>query len=258
LGRPVLPDGPLAKRPKDAAGSGFGGLRRARRACCRFSAFQVGNPTATLLNLVKLLTHNCLYIPKSIRLFSRTMKFRLGCFNTYLLLSLLVASALGCQSVAQRQAERKSTREQRKAFATLRVHLEYPNGPTNKVSNVEIFGVPTQIHKDPFLTELNLTGASLVDTPDGLFGMSVQFDRHGITMLDSVTTQFRGRRLAFFCQYGIKKEVTTTWLAAPMIVRPVIDGRLQFTPVSKKEEAEKIILGLNNRIRINKKEGTTW
>ena len=46
------------------------------------------------------------------------------------------------------------------------------------------------------------------------------------------------------------------WLAAPLIRRPIADGVLTFTPDASREEAEKIVKGLNNVTEKIKKDPT--
>ena len=86
---------------------------------------------------------------------------------------------------------------------------------------------------------------AVVDTRDGGFAIRVQYDRHGTLVLDSVTTQYRGRRIAIFSQYGSGKLERSRWLAAPY-GSPITDGVLLFTPSATREESEEIVLGLNN------------
>jgi len=64
--------------------------------------------------------------------------------------------------------------------------------------------------------------------------------------LESITTANRGKRIAIFTQFGVEKAAKQRWLAAPMIARRLTDGVLIFTPNATREEADEIVLGLNN------------
>ena len=64
-------------------------------------------------------------------------------------------------------------------------------------------------------------------------------------VLDSVTNENHGRRVAIFTQYGVGKPELSRWLAAPY-GSPITDGVLLFTPLASREESDEIVLGLNN------------
>ena len=67
---------------------------------------------------------------------------------------------------------------------------------------------------------------------------------------------YHGKRFAIFCKFGehLKNE---RWLAAPVISRRIADGVLIFTPDATREEADEIVLGLNNVGREVEKK-TKW
>jgi hypothetical protein len=75
----------------------------------------------------------------------------------------------------------------------------------------------------------------------GSFQIMVQFDRRGTWLLEQYTTAHRGRRIGIFSQFGDAR-----WLAAPMMNKRISDGVLVFTPDASREEADRIVLGLNN------------
>jgi len=75
----------------------------------------------------------------------------------------------------------------------------------------------------------------------GGFGIRLQFNRHGALVLDTMTTSHRGQRVAIFAHFNEAR-----WLAAPLISRRLVNGEFIFTPDATREEAERIVLGLNN------------
>ena len=164
------------------------------------------------------------------------MKLRLARFNPYFLL-LVVAMVAGCKTAGER------TRD--KALSTFRLHLEGNPGRTETTAVIQIAGVELYVDNLPFLDETSVTNAAVVDTRDGGFAIRVQYDRHGTLILDSVTTENRGRRIAIFTQYGAGKLEHSRWLAAPY-GSPITDGMLIFTPMATRQESEEIVLGLNN------------
>ena len=166
------------------------------------------------------------------------MKIRLARFNCYLLLAMLALIA-GCKTAGERIHD--------KALSTFRLHLEGGPGGAGSLAAIQIAGTELYVNTAPFLDETSVTNAAVVDTRDGGFAIRVQYDRHGTLVLDSVTAENRGRRIAIFTQYGAGKLERSRWLAAPS--SPVTDGQLLFTPLTTREESEEIVRGLNNVAR---------
>jgi preprotein translocase subunit SecD len=159
------------------------------------------------------------------------MASRVVRFNSYLLLALLSLCAVGCKSMKKKDA------------TTLRLHQEVGADAGERSSPVPIYRASpmyVNVEKNPFITEGHITKASVIDAL-GSFQIMIQFDRRGTWLLEQYTTAHRGRRIAVFSQFG---EVR--WLAAPMMNKRISDGVLVFTPDASREEAERIVLGLNN------------
>jgi preprotein translocase subunit SecD len=166
------------------------------------------------------------------------MMIRLNRFNTYLLAALALVLACGCQT-----AERK----RKKAVSTLELHLEArPDGSERNTVAKIVRDNPIEItvQKAPFLTEAYVKEAKVIDTKGG-FALRIQFDRHGSWMLEAYTAENPGRRIAVLSQFGEKMK-ETRWLGAPMTTHRIGDGAITFTPDATREEAEQIVLGLNN------------
>ena len=169
-----------------------------------------------------------------------------GRINTYLLL-LAVMLLAGCKTSEERKRD--------KTVATFRLHLESNQGSGGSAAVIEIAGAQIAVDNTPFLDETSVTNATVVDTRDGGFAMQIQFDRHGTLVLDTVTTENRGRHLAIFSQFGPGGDlVKPRWLGAPYIGYSLAGGVLIFTPNSTREEAEQVVLGLNNAAKKLKKQ----
>ncbi len=164
------------------------------------------------------------------------MKIRFPPFNFYLLL-LVLALADGCKTAQQRHQD--------KIASTFRLYLEGNPNATDSTALIQIAGVELRVNNAPFLDEASVTNAAVVDTRDGGYAIRVQYDRHGTLVLDSVTNENHGRRVAVFTQYGVGKPEHSRWLAAPY-GSPITDGVLLFTPLASREESDEIVLGLNN------------
>lgn len=171
---------------------------------------------------------------------------RPGCFNTYFLgatLALAVAVA-GCT------AARKEERQRKLEQSSIRLHLSANPDPSGSTTNALVgraapFSVTIQ--KAAFLTEFNLERAEVSDTVGG-FVIALQFNPEGTLTLEQYTTAYRGRHIVIGAEFGPLR-----WLAAPVIRQRLADGRLVFTPDTTREEAERIVRGLNRVADLVKK-----
>jgi len=157
-------------------------------------------------------------------------------FNLYLVLATALALLSGCQ-----------TDKKKENLAALRVHLQAnPNdaGATQTVSVLRSAPVSVTITHDPILSEANILTAKVIDTPGG-FAVEVHFDESGSLMLEQYSAANPGRHFVIFGQWG-DKLVNGRWLAAPLITRRISTGVLAFTPDISREEANQLVLGLNN------------
>jgi preprotein translocase subunit SecD len=171
-----------------------------------------------------------------------------GRFNTYLFLLAVVLSS-GCKTPEERRHD--------KAIATFRLHLDTNQGGTDSTAVIEIAGAQLWVNNSPFLDETSVTNAAVVDTRDGGFAIQVQYDRHGTLVLNTVTTEYRGRHIAIFTQFGPGKLEQKRWLGAPYIGSSITGGVLIFTPNSTRAEAEQMVQGLNNVAKKFKKKKST-
>jgi hypothetical protein len=175
------------------------------------------------------------------------MKIRSVAFNTYLLAGVLL---LGCKS-PQAKMDSSESRKQKKELSTLRLHLEAFNDSSGRTQPVPILrAAPVMVNvlKSSFLDERDVLRATLKDSTGG-FVIQIQFNDHGILVLDGVSASNKGKRVAIMSSFGIDR-----WLAAPVFSRRITDGALTFTPDATREEAQRIVRGLNNAVAQIKKQ----
>ena len=158
-------------------------------------------------------------------------------FNTNLFLALFV----GLLATACKSPEEKKTADE---ASTLRLYLETEFDTTGeKTTVVPVYRsspVLIRISKEPLLDEGHLIDAEVVNTVGG-FAIQLKYDFRGTLTLESVTSTYRNQRLAIYCNFTEGR-----WLAAPKMATRVKDGVLVFTPDATREEAERIVRGLNN------------
>ncbi|MBI4324273.1 MAG: hypothetical protein HY674_03325 [Chloroflexi bacterium] len=168
------------------------------------------------------------------------MTIRSNPFNILLLwLAMALGLAAGCMTTREGTQGKEAT--------VLRFHLEVNPDGTHHNIPISVYGIPVNVQRDPFLDEGSIQEAAVVDSLGG-FSLKVRFDHHGTLVLDNMTTASKGQRIAVFSQFGQAR-----WLAAPVINRRISDGVFVFTPDATKEEAERIVKGLNNVAKAIKK-----
>lgn len=154
------------------------------------------------------------------------------------LAAVLLLCVAGCGTAEERK--------QKKAAANLRFFLEVNRDGTAQNQPIRVFRdqpVTINIHRESFLDTGFMERADLVSVPGG-HAIQVAFNKAGAMRLESVTTASRGQRVAIFAEWTQGR-----WLAAPVITRRIADGVFIFTPDASYEEAEMIVLGLNNLIK---------
>lgn len=162
-------------------------------------------------------------------------------FNIYLI-CLLVAVVAGCRSPEQKKAKQKE-----KQLSKLAVHLEVPPDSIEFSRTIQVFRekpIMVTVDKSPFLTEAQVTDAKIIPQRDG-WALSLKFDKRGTWLLEQYTTTNPGKHMAIFGMFGGEKQ-EARWLGAPVILHRISSGILTFTPDSTREEAEELVLGLNN------------
>ena len=172
-------------------------------------------------------------------------------FNIYLLAALWLLSVSGCKS-----PESKKEKEEKKQATLIEFHLEVNQDGTPLNEPVPVFREKPMyfnVDKSAFADNANVESAKLVDTMGGGFAIQVKLDWEGTQLLDGVTTGNRGRHIVIFSDFGQKR-----WLAAPVISKRISDGVIIFTPDATREETERIVRGLNNLVKKEKKRDSVF
>ena len=164
------------------------------------------------------------------------MKSRALLFNGFLVVVVL-AVATGCLTSEERQ--------RKKELSNIRVHVESDSqaDQSSAISVIRAAPVRFNIDREPVLDEHNVAVARVVDQIAG-FAIDVQFDRQGSWILERTTVVHKGKHLAIHSYFGEER-----WLAAPVIPGRNSTGHLTFTPDCTREEAERMVRGLNNTVR---------
>jgi hypothetical protein len=166
------------------------------------------------------------------------MKIRLAPFNIYLL-ALITVLAISCKTPEEKKLGKEAS--------TFRVYLASGAGPSGGVPVYRQSPIRLNVEREPFLTEIDLDSASVIDVPGG-FAFNAQFNGHGALVLEGVTVAHKGQYIAIHSSFGENR-----WLAAPLITRRISNGDLVFTPDATREEANRIANGLTNVIKKVKK-----
>lgn len=167
-------------------------------------------------------------------------------FNTYLLAGGLLLWFNGCASRDPRNVPE---------LAALRLHLEVNPDGTDRNSPVLVGRAApflVNLTKEPFLTEYQIVSASLVDSFGG-FSISVKFDTPGSWILEQYTVSNKGKRIGVSAIFGEAQE--PRWLGAPRISQHITNGVFVFTPDISRNDADRLVVGLNNFARDSKKGG---
>ncbi len=180
------------------------------------------------------------------------MKFCLRSFNIYLLLALMVAVA-GCES-AHSKKEKEAKPKKTKDIAVLRFHFEANPDKTDRTGEIAVYRahpVVLTVNRVAAIDESHIEKVELVEAL-GEFAIKVTLNSSGTTLLANNTSVNKNRHMAVFCQFGLKGEKLrdTRWLAAPYLDRAITDGVVIFTPDATREEAVRIVAGVNNAVKI--------
>jgi hypothetical protein len=189
-----------------------------------------------MFEFVVLPAHMGLYFAMRFRLFRRSMNSRLRGINIYLGTIVLVLLVAGCKTAEEKEREKEAS--------SLRLYLETEYDTTgDKTAVVPVFRkspILVRISKEPILDEGHLEAAEVVEVVGG-FAIRVKYDFRGTLVLESASSTYRGQRIAIYCMFTEGR-----WLAAPKMGTRIRDGVLIFTPDATREEAERIVRGLNN------------
>jgi hypothetical protein len=210
------------------------------------------------------------------------MKSYVRGFNIYLALASLFLAA-GCSSWS------KAGRFAKQEKSTIRFYLEGNRTDTSDTGTVLVTRerIPYIIQREPFLTEADLTKATMVEEPgpNGGYAIELVFDDHGALMLDMMTTANRGKHIVILSQFPPPAEEnpkgdtkpkksddtsdmqmretlpdthpelerpghprTSGWLAAVLVRQRNPSGIFRFSPDASHDETARIVRGLKNVI----------
>jgi hypothetical protein len=143
----------------------------------------------------------------------------------------------------------KTGKDKEAAEATfLRLHLETNRDGTQHNSSVPVYRAKPMllnVERNASLDEGFMKKAEVVDVDEfGGFAIRLIFNDTGKQRLDYLTTANKGRRLGIHARWTEDR-----WLGAPIITRRIDDGIFIFTPDASREEADRIVEGLENVIK---------
>lgn len=167
------------------------------------------------------------------RFFEWSMNLYLRRFNYYLFGVLVVLG--GCASGPDRAQQKEQS------LVQLFLEAEADIGDQTAIIQVcRSAPVPVRVYKRHFLDTAELVDAAIIDVVGG-FVVQLRFTPHGALVLEQITTAHRGSRIAIYAMFPAGR-----WLAAPVISNRITNGVLVFTPDATREEAERLVRGLNN------------
>ena len=172
------------------------------------------------------------------------MNTKLVRFNIFLIaMMLLVGCAHNKESVKKDDTQPKQKKSSGKEATKISFHCEMnPDGSGRCIQATIYRANPTiiMVDKVPYLNEGYVERADVVEFMD-TYAIRIKFDSTGTLILDELTTSNKGRHLAIFCHFSDAR-----WIAAPLITQRISNGVIVFTPDATREEAERIVRGLNN------------
>ena len=140
-------------------------------------------------------------------------------------------------------APKKSARQLRREKSTFTAHIETQDVGTQWCLKVQVdrqFPITLTVDRTPVLEEEHVDHAEVIDVIGG-FALKITLTERGASLLDAASASYRGLRLAVFSNFGQDR-----WLGAPIMNQRIRNGVLIFTPDATREEAERMVNGLNN------------
>jgi len=144
----------------------------------------------------------------------------------------------GCQTGDDAKKEKPD-----KEASTLRLHME-ENDIGLGVGKIEVIRanpIKLMVQKTAFLDEGDIAKAMVVEPKYGGHQIRIEYTARGKMALQMATAPRPGRHVAVW-----SKWTEGRWLAAPLVQRGIEDGIFVFTPDCSREEANRIVRGLNN------------
>lgn len=170
-----------------------------------------------------------------------TKRNRFNLIFSLTVIFLVVLTGIGCKSAEERKKD--------KYMVSLSFHLETSRDGTNRNYTIQVLRsnpIPVNVEVAPFVDPSHIQSATLIDTLGG-FAIQVTMNNSGSFRMQNITASNRQRRVAV---QMIDSDNKQRWLAAPIIIQPINNGSFIFTPdVDSREEAEKIVNGVNNMVK---------
>lgn len=157
----------------------------------------------------------------------------------------------GAADEANEAKAKKEKKKKKKIVNRIRIHVEAKRElPERSLPAIVGRNSPLifNVEKIPILNESHVENALLVDEPGG-FMVRIRFNSMGAKLLESYSSAAAGRHLCVITDI----DGEARWLAAPLVRQRIGDGMLSFTPDASREEMERLVLGLNETIRKEKK-----
>jgi hypothetical protein len=176
------------------------------------------------------------------------MRLRPGCINLFFGLILWLGLGVGCASddgggtKDGKTGVEKDAANPDKQASTIRFHMETESigMGTGKIKVIRSSPVTLNIEKGHFVDEGYVEDAQVLDGM-GSPRILIKLTTSGALRLQMWTVSKQGRRVAIW-----SKWTEGRWLAAPQVMKPIEDGVLVFAIDGTREEAERIVRGLNN------------
>ena len=174
------------------------------------------------------------------------MRIQRGAFNLFfgLCMACLVAGcATGAEPAKKKDdpAKPKDARREKQA-SSLRLHMEAGSGGvgSGKVQVLRTNSITLTVERSPFVDEGFIEEARVVDGIGGHM-IYVRYNSQGAMRLQMWTAANPGRHVVVWAKWTEGR-----WIAAPIPPKPLDEGAIVFTPDASREEAERIVRGLNN------------
>lgn len=159
-------------------------------------------------------------------------------------IAVVLLLATGCESTNTS----KKADPDKDAVATIRFHIEVDDRSSGfqTISVVRSSPVQLKVEKEAAIDERDVKSARIIES-NGSFLIGIEFNLHGRMVLEMSSVAHLGRRLAIQSIWSTGKETPNSrWLAAPQMTMALRDGSVAFTPDASREEARKIVVGLNH------------
>ncbi len=182
-------------------------------------------------------------------------------FNSFFLAGWTVAAAIATassgaadspkttQGTQSSKSSGNSKTKKEDPMAILRFFTEVTDdGTAPKIEVIRSLPQTYPITKEPFMDERDIARAQLMETADGGFMIQVDTTNHGRQTLEMTTVGASGKRVVIFGQWNVdgQEKPEERWLAAPLIRSPIHTGSLVFSADCSREEAQRIVEGMNN------------